>query len=246
MEKKTPPKKRTVKKNDKKIPNLLHLYEEDLYKEKLERAIGRIDFTFYDGLISEMKTAGVGGLDFSLTAPALCVIDKKGTHSITVKCDKEGAKIARFGEFGSRNIVLFDSHADRLGYIYAVFDRFLEEHPIKTLYVEGYSYGAKGMLLDIAEATGAILFALALKHRFEIYKIPPSVIKGKIGGSAVASKQIIWYCVCKILPHQYQTYDESDAASVALVGYQLHQKNFDTFTASQRVKTKKGKIVKWA
>jgi Holliday junction resolvasome RuvABC endonuclease subunit len=239
-DKKKPTKPRSNKNNfDKEVPQQLHYKSHPSYKTYVERADDKCDYNYYNSKIPEISMSRSAGLDFSINAPAVATIKNGKPITLTIKCDKDGVRINKFTKNGKRDI-LFESQLDRLKYIQEMLDVFFMQNKIDTLYVEGYSYGSKGRSFDLAEATGAILFSLSVKHRFTIYKVPPSVVKYKLTANALISKPFVWRSINKIIPHKYESYDASDAMAVLFVGHELN-----TVDRGRKSEGKNGSIIKW-
>lgn len=208
--------------------------------KKIQTQLDFIDFDLNaDGLkklIPFIEVGRVGGLDFSMNSPAIATVRNGVPRTLTACVGYNEMKEERVIQ---NDTPVFKRHYERIAYIVEVLDTFLTKYPCDILFVEGYAYHAVGRLLDLAEFTGSVLFYLAKKHNFLVYKVPPTIVKKTLTNNAFAQKPIVWYACNKIVPHCYKNYDESDAMAILLAGLAAHTNEIEN-------KSKKSKIIRWA
>ena len=127
------------------------------------------------------------GIDYSLSCPAVCVLNSKGFQSsqffyITTKKKYEGK---------SKNITgfLMKPWEDPIERFKLLSDFVLENLPDNSIiFIEGYSFGSKGRaIFQIAENGGILKYRL--QKRFTCKTIVPSVVKKLATGKGNADKQ---------------------------------------------------------
>ena len=145
-----------------------------------------------------MKTKTIIGIDYSLTSPAICVMngEKLNFYYLTNKKKYDG-KMADNIEGQLHDD--WDNPMHRFGLIsdwvfYVLYDLHEGDYEI---FIEGYSYGSKGQgLFQIAENCGI------LKYRLEqdvlSYKtVVPSVVKKGATGKGNADKDMMYEAFLK-------------------------------------------------
>ena len=140
-----------------------------------------------------MKTKTIIGIDYSLTSPAICVMngEKLNFYYLTNKKKYDGKMSDNIeGQLHDE----WDNPMHRFGLIsdwvfYVLYDLHEGDYEI---FIEGYSYGSKGQgLFQIAENCGI------LKYRLEqdvlSYKsVVPSVVKKGATGKGNADKDMMY------------------------------------------------------
>ena len=145
-----------------------------------------------------MKTKTIIGIDYSLTSPAICVMngDKLNFYYLTNKKKYDG-KMADNIEGQLHDD--WDNPMHRFGLIsdwvfYVLLDLHEGDYEI---FIEGYSYGSKGQgLFQIAENCGI------LKYRLQEQNLPyetvvPSVVKKGATGKGNADKDKMYEAFVK-------------------------------------------------
>jgi crossover junction endodeoxyribonuclease RuvC len=126
------------------------------------------------------------GIDYSLSCPAVCVLNSKGFQSsqfyyITTKKKYEGK---------SKNITgfLMKPWEDPIERFKLLSDFVLENLPDNSIiFIEGYSFGSKGRaIFQIAENGGILKYRLTGQ---EYHIIPPANVKKFATGKGNANKE---------------------------------------------------------
>lgn len=103
-------------------------------------------------------------------------------------------------------------------------------------FVEGFAFGAKGQIFNIAEFSGIIKYYINKEWFFDsdFYQIPPTSLKKFITGSGTAKKELMVKEVYK--RYQFDTNDDNaaDAFSLAVMGRAYLSPPHDALTAFQK------------
>ena len=145
-----------------------------------------------------MKTKTIIGIDYSLTSPAICVMngEKLNFYYLTNKKKYDG-KMADNIEGQLHDD--WDNPMHRFGLIsdwvfYVLYDLHEGDYEI---FIEGYSYGSKGQgLFQIAENCGILKYRLeqdALSYK----TVVPSVVKKGATGKGNADKDMMYEAFLK-------------------------------------------------
>lgn len=150
----------------------------------------------------------VAGLDFSYTSPAITICDN-GVY--TFYAFKNRIK----QESANKSLILFDypetyscqeERFDKLTDI--LFDVIIKKGATKV-FLEGYAYGGKGSVFDIAEATGLMKWKL-FKSDIPVVIFAPSEIKKFATGKGNSNKFAMLEFFCQQSDH-HLTLDDVDA-----------------------------------
>jgi len=134
----------------------------------------------------------VGGIDYSMTSPALCVYNTDSGEFKFDNCTFYFLTQSKKYEIDTENIhgMLFeyDDEMQRYDIISSYFLDRIMENEVDKVYMEDYSMGSKGRVFHIAENTGV------LKYRMWSFGIPfqtiaPTVIKKFASGKGNANKE---------------------------------------------------------
>lgn len=142
------------------------------------------------------------GVDVSLTGTGLAIV-KDGvildTHCVTSKPSK--FPMSRYTTIGKS------------------ICEFLSPEPGDIVFMEGYAYGAKGHVFDIAECTGIV------KYQFFHYGdglryviVPPTLLKKYLTGKGVAPKDVMIKEVYKQYGFDTNNNNIADAVALAMMG----------------------------
>lgn len=129
------------------------------------------------------------GVDYSMSSPALCLgYDGAGPNDCLyfIFCDKKKV-------MPPSNIVAFSypnwtTAEERFDKISSIFVEQILIYNVKTVAIEGYSYGSSGKIFEIAENCGVLKHKLwRAGTQIEVYA--PQSIKKKATGSGRADKE---------------------------------------------------------
>jgi Holliday junction resolvasome RuvABC endonuclease subunit len=129
----------------------------------------------------------VCGIDFSLTSPAMTIIDNGSIAGLFCMRAKKRQEV-------NSDIVLFD---------YPIYQTELERYDkltnliltsipqdITSAYIEGYAFGpSANMAFSIGECTGLLKYKFEKRFGFELKTSPPTQIKKFATGSGTAKKR---------------------------------------------------------
>ena len=145
-------------------------------------------------LNGSIKTKTIIGIDYSLTSPAICVMngDKLNFYYLTSKKKYDG-KMADNIEGQLHDD--WDNPMHRFGLIsdwvfYVLYDLHEGDYEI---FIEGYSFGSKGQaVFQIAENCGILKYKLQMSPSMLYETIVPSVVKKYASGKGNADKQLMY------------------------------------------------------
>lgn len=134
------------------------------------------------------------GIDYSLTCPAMCIMEKADIKSVkfyyltNVKKDTgvfAGGRIV--GELHKE----YTSEEERYDDIAEFFLHKIPTHESPQVFIEDYSFGSKGRVFHLAENCGL------LKHKlwevgYRYYTVAPTVIKKDATGKGNADKEAMY------------------------------------------------------
>ena len=131
------------------------------------------------------------GVDYSLSCPAACIFGP------TFKDCKFLFLASRKRDVTSNNITAephknYTTEQERHDNLSNTIIQFIQQNTTKAIvYLEDYSFGSKGKVFNIAEATGLFKHKL---HRLgiELHTIPPTVIKKFATGKGNADKEMMY------------------------------------------------------
>ena len=136
-----------------------------------------------------MKKKKIIGIDYSLSSPAICVcrgdfkFDNCKIYYLTNVKKYEGD----FGNINGRLHLPYTSEQQRHDQISNWALSFIDT-AIGNIFIEGYSYGSKGLVFNLAENMGTLKHKLyKLNKRFQV--IVPGQIKKNATGKGNADKQ---------------------------------------------------------
>jgi Holliday junction resolvasome RuvABC endonuclease subunit len=127
----------------------------------------------------ERPVLPVVGLDLSLTATGICVLDEEDVRFETVgyglkRSSRQKDKIERIIEIVS-----------------AILGEVETCIPMPAVGIEGYAFGARGAQNDLGELHGAVKTQLWLAHQIEPVIIPASHARKSVLGKGNLAKQAI-------------------------------------------------------
>lgn len=130
------------------------------------------------------------GVDYSLSCPAACALGP------TFKESKLIFLASRKREVTSNNIhaephSTYKTEQQRYDNISNTIIQFIQSHTAPVVYLEDYSFGSKGRVFNIAEATGLFKHKL---HRLgiELHTVAPTVVKKFATGKGNADKEAMY------------------------------------------------------
>lgn len=145
------------------------------------------------------------GLDLSMTNTGLVVLDDKAQTVVEVclKSKPGGCRYARIE-----------------GMLGAVQRNIPQEG---VFMVEGYAFGAKGQVFDIAEMCGVIKYHINRVWYTDpiFYQVPPTVLKQFVTGKGTAGKELMLKEVYKKYGKDYADNNIADAYGLAMMGWSL-------------------------
>ena len=143
------------------------------------------------------------GLDPSLSATAVCVLDSDGTHEMSVFASKPS---------GTHVHARYDRYWD-------VVRRTMDVVKVSRcgqVFIEGYSMGARGRAVSAMIEFGWTL-RIALNPYAEVIEVPPSCVKKFVTGKGNADKSAVILGVYKRWGLECKTSDEADAYGLAQI-----------------------------
>lgn len=154
----------------------------------------------------------VFGVDVSLTGTGLCIVKDgaiQNTHCVTSKPSK--FPMSRYTDIGN------------------AVREFLQPAPGDIAFIEGYAFGAKGHVFDIAECTGIVKYQF-FHHggglRYVI--VPPTLLKKYLTGKGVAPKDIMIKEVYKQYGFDTNNNNIADAVALGMMGSYIMSTPFVT------------------
>jgi len=134
----------------------------------------------------------VGGIDYSMTSPALCVYNTDSGEFKFDNCTFYFLTQSKKYEIDTENIhgMLFeyDDEMQRYDIISSYFLDRIMENEVDKVYMEDYSMGSKGRVFHIAENTGVLKYRM-WSFGIPFQTIPPTVIKKFASGKGSANKE---------------------------------------------------------
>jgi Holliday junction resolvasome RuvABC endonuclease subunit len=159
------------------------------------------------------------GIDFSLNGTGISIYDQGKIYTYSIDCTKDGV-----ASTAGKNAITFSNPLDRFLYIYKECLTILKKKDIEAIFCEGYAFGAKGRVFDIAEGCGILLALLYLNFKCCIYKLPPQMVKKEVTGTGGAKKEHVAVAMQKITTiRKYTSFDKYDALAMLIVGYALQE-----------------------
>ena len=146
-----------------------------------------------------IKLKRVVGVDFSLSCPAICIYDGDPDKFNIKQCrfsyliNKVKPKQDPSNQIKANSLCEWKDNIDRYDKISDWALSFIGEPPIDLLVIEGYAFGGKGQVFNIAENTGIFKYKLFKKNKIEAYIFPsPGEVKKFISGKGGAKKEILY------------------------------------------------------
>lgn len=107
-------------------------------------------------------------------------------------------------------------YPERLEKLYNAFCKVVEGFLPDALAIEGVFHGKNfKTALRLGEVRGVLILA-AVRKGLKIFEYPPSQVKENLVGYGSATKEQVRYMVSQMLGEPFSSFDESDAAAVAL------------------------------
>jgi Holliday junction resolvasome RuvABC endonuclease subunit len=130
------------------------------------------------------------GVDYSLSCPAACALGP------TFKESKLIFIANRKRDITSNNILAiphtdYTTEQERHDNLSNTIIQFIQNYMAPVVYIEDYSFGSKGRIFNIAEATGLFKHKL---HRLgiELHTVAPTVVKKFATGKGNSDKQAMY------------------------------------------------------
>jgi Holliday junction resolvasome RuvABC endonuclease subunit len=136
----------------------------------------------------------IGGIDYSLTSPAICVHEgnewKVENCKFYYNVHKE-KNVVVSGQFYGFLYPEYESDCHRYDNLAAWSEKILKDSNVEKVFIEGYAFGAVGRVFQIAENAGL------LKHKIWKSNIPyqvfaPSEIKKHATGKGNSNKEKLY------------------------------------------------------
>lgn len=140
------------------------------------------------------------GVDYSISCPAVCVLDDRGEfmysqiHFLT--------KVKKHLDHDSLHISCelhkpFKDQQERIDHISNSVIQFIESrHGARSdpvnIYLEDYAMGAKGRVFDIGEATGLFKHKVHQRPYMSLHTVAPTELKKFATGKGNADKNRMW------------------------------------------------------
>lgn len=137
-----------------------------------------------------MTTGKIVGIDYSLSCPAVCVLDDtlEFNRSKFYFLSNRKRDHARFnGNIEGFPHSIYKTDEERYDQISRwVLDCFQFDETT-SVFVEGYSMGSKGLIFNLAENCGLLKHKL-YKKKVQLYNVPPTVVKKFATGKGNSDK----------------------------------------------------------
>jgi Holliday junction resolvasome RuvABC endonuclease subunit len=131
------------------------------------------------------------GIDYSITCPAICLLDSSGEFQksrFLILSNRKRDELPTLKNIQAELHKTYDTEQARYDHISNSVVHFITSNASQpTIYIEDYAMGAKGKVFNIAENTGLLKHKL---HRLSlpVYTVPPTVIKKHATGKGNADK----------------------------------------------------------
>lgn len=140
-----------------------------------------------------MSSQYIAGMDFSMTAPCMSIIDMSKPINFNNTQFYFITKVSKHVGFFDGHITgvkesPYVSQEERFDNITQYFIDILLKFDVKDFAIEGYSYGSTGVVFDISENTGVLKHKL-FKQNINIHIFPPTEIKKFATTKGNANKQ---------------------------------------------------------
>ncbi len=134
------------------------------------------------------------GFDYSLSSPAMCIISPKYTF---VSYNTKAKKVCKKWKIGNDFFIQgflqpdYSNNQERWNNLTIPFMKIIKKLDQENLVVgiEGYAFGGKGQVFNIAEATQTLKYRLFHEHNLECEQFPPPTIKKFATGNGRAKKE---------------------------------------------------------
>lgn len=137
------------------------------------------------------KVTSLVSLDYSLSSPAMTIWRGDKFESFVVSSDK---KIVKFENDDIKVTPIlypiWSSPQERYEGLADSFMEFLDEPPY-VFAIESYSFGSKGLVFNIAEATQTMKFKIWQRYGIEMIPFTPSQVKKEFSGKGNAKKELM-------------------------------------------------------
>lgn len=140
----------------------------------------------------------IGGIDYSLTSPAVCTYVGEEQDFSFDKCKiyflSNKKKLSNYNYKnidGQQNLSDFESAEERYDFISDWAMDILITDEIDTIALEDYSYGSTGKVFHIAENAGLLKWKL-WQAELSYQVVPPTVIKKFASGKGNAKKEMMY------------------------------------------------------
>jgi Holliday junction resolvasome RuvABC endonuclease subunit len=140
----------------------------------------------------------IAGIDYSLSSPAVCIINKQFNHkTCRIYNLTNSKKLCK--DYFLKDIVLriepmpfYENNLERFSVISEwLVNKVINTYNIKDVYIEGFSMNSSvGRITDLAEATGVLKYRL-YKSGLNVIPIPPTKIKKIASGKGNANKKFM-------------------------------------------------------
>lgn len=134
------------------------------------------------------------GIDYSMNGPSMCIGDGDFEDCRFWVLGPKSKDLEHLSTF--KNIVVglvpddYENHADRYEKVAMFFLSAILENNIKSVNLEGYAYGAKGNVFNIAEHTSVLKYLL-WKNGVDVNVVEPSKAKKFATGKGNANKALM-------------------------------------------------------
>lgn len=134
----------------------------------------------------------IAGIDYSITSPAICV-GEVGASFVDCKLYSFGAKKYQ-GDCENINIQAYPSWnlmMERYHLLSTWSMDILKKHNVEHVGIEGYSFGSKGKVFNLAENAGVLKYKI-WENGIELLEIPPTTAKKFATGAGNANKELMY------------------------------------------------------
>jgi Holliday junction resolvasome RuvABC endonuclease subunit len=138
----------------------------------------------------------IGGIDYSMTSPAICIYGGNSYSEWDIKkCNiyyyvKKEKLIKNSDLYEGTLYPSYTSNEERFDNLTNWIIDKCKKHKVESMSLEGYAYGAKGKLAEIGENTGLLKHKL-WKNNISLSVYTPGSIKKFASGKGNADKQMM-------------------------------------------------------
>lgn len=134
----------------------------------------------------------IAGIDYSITSPAICVgevgapFEECRLYSFGPKKYQGDCENITIDAYPSWNLMM-----ERYHLLSEWSMKILEQHIVEHVGIEGYSFGSKGKVFNLAENAGVLKYKI-WQRNIELLEIPPTTAKKFATGKGNANKEALY------------------------------------------------------